>query len=182
MATYFTFEPQIEQIHPPHRRDNPNCPKVRKSAMMMKKICGMFRTVREGLARIFKGQKNTIEELFEDTSSPEKDMHHDKKRSALTISELRSYYDKKTVEFRQHEMTLSPIRVENWIRLCVGLVEFSDTINRDLLEKFLDVAIDESVENLSLKDFLNSIGLHREAEYYSTMRAEGLDMYAALAI
>lgn len=95
---------------------------------MTTKIEGRFRTVREGLAREFQGDKSSMEELSEDTSSAGRGKYNERRRIALVVGELLSSDDKKTVEFQQHEMTLSPARVEYWIRVCVGLVEFSGTV------------------------------------------------------
>jgi hypothetical protein len=176
MATYFTFEPQIEQIHPPHRVDNYHCPKLRKSTLMTTKVINKLRTVRQGLARIFKGQEATIEELHKDTTPEVKGSYGETRRSAVTIGELLSLDEKKTVEFRQHEMTLDPMRVDHWIRLCVGIIEFSDTIEKDLLEQFLDTLIDQPVEDLSLREVLESIGLPREADFYARRLAQGMDV------
>lgn len=171
MATYFAFEPQLEQIHPPRRHDNEHCPKVRKSAMMKERFQGRFRTIREGLGRIFKGQKNNLQELYEDTSPLGMNRYRERRRSAMAIGKLLSYDDDKTVEFRQHEMTLSAARVDHWICLCVGLVEFSDTIDRELLENFLNVVVDLKEEVFPLQEVLETIGLPREAEFYSARLA-----------
>jgi len=176
MATYFTFEPQIEQIHPPHRQNNLHCPKLRKSTLMTENVSNKLRTVSQGLARIFKGKRGAIEELHKVTSPAIKGPRGEHLRSAITIGELLSVDEKKTVEFRQHEMTLDPARVENWIRLCVGIIEFSDTIEKDLLEQFLETLIDQPVEALSLREVLESIGLLREADFYARRLAQGTDL------
>lgn len=73
---------------------------------------------------------------------------------------------KRTIEFRGHEGTLDSERIVNWINVCVGLVEFADTIDPDELDKFLWSHIDYADE-FTVIDLLRVIGRPAEAEFYA---------------
>jgi hypothetical protein len=75
-----------------------------------------------------------------------------------------SQSSKRTIEFRQHEGTLEAKRVENWIKVCVHLVEFALQIQPDCMGEFLRSVVDEEV--YTVEDMLLSIGLPRQAKYY----------------
>jgi hypothetical protein len=59
-----------------------------------------------------------------------------------------------------------------WIRLCVGLVEFADTVESEqILRMFLEKNLDDPPA-LGLEQALNVLGMPREAKYFAN--ANGL--------
>lgn len=76
-----------------------------------------------------------------------------------------NYKAKMTIEFRQHEGTLDSERVAHWVNVCVGLVEFADTVDSDLLESFLHRHIDDN-EEYNVIDLLRAIAQPAAADFY----------------
>lgn len=66
---------------------------------------------------------------------------------------------RKTIEFRQHEATLNPDRVEAWIKFCVGMMEFCDSVDRKSLSAFLWHHIDDEEGQFTPQQLLHAIGL-----------------------
>lgn len=58
---------------------------------------------------------------------------------------------KPTVEFRQHPATLDPTVVKNWTRLCVGLLEFADTVDPIVLRDYFERHFDKSPEQFPIE-------------------------------
>jgi hypothetical protein len=59
-----------------------------------------------------------------------------------------------------------------WIKLCVGLVEFADTVESEqILHAFLEKHM-EDPPVLGLEEVLNLLGMPREAKYFTN--ANGL--------
>jgi hypothetical protein len=93
-------------------------------------------------------------------------------RSAINILPLVKVDKANTVEFRQHAMTLDPVETEHWIRFCVGLLEFADTVSKPALERFLEEYVDKSLDELSIKDLFETLGMPREGKYFA--KADGV--------
>ena len=89
---------------------------------------------------------------------------------------LRSYYHemkKKTIEFRQHESTFDVSQIENWIKVCIGLVAFSMRVNSEDLAAFLRSVIENGEfvnEEYMVEKLLHHIGLPEQAEFYGARR------------
>ncbi|KAF4635154.1 hypothetical protein G7Y89_g2949 [Cudoniella acicularis] len=109
-ATAFMFEPQIDRIHPSHRNHNLYCPRLRQqSRVALQGALDGPRPFYTGLGVILNKTKNL------------NDLHTAFRGSRLNYNMLNlisPHWDKKTIEFRQHESTLDPERVTNWIRFC----------------------------------------------------------------
>ena len=86
-------------------------------------------------------------------------------RSCYNLGNL--FKDRQTIEMRQHESTLSPERVENWIALCVGLMEFADSSNEKEKEELLKKHI-ETTEETTPEQVLRLLGLPEQASFYGT--------------
>ena len=56
---------------------------------------------------------------------------------------------KKTIEFRQHEGTLSPQKILDWINVCVGVVEFSHVLSKSDMENLCREHINDALEAYS---------------------------------
>ncbi|KAH6669360.1 hypothetical protein B0J14DRAFT_657450 [Halenospora varia] len=90
--------------------------------------------------------------------------------------------NKKTIEFKQHESTLDAERVSNWIRFCVGVCEFADTVELKKLMPFLERHVDR-VERFGIGQVIAALGMLLDlVEYYDDyakkLRAEGKDKKA----
>lgn len=81
---------------------------------------------------------------------------------------------KRTIEFRQHEGTMSSERIVHWLNVCIGLVEFAEKVDSDELAEFLwshfedkneEKTKDEKEEYTAI-DLLKAIGRPAEAEFY----------------
>jgi len=161
LATLWTFEPAIETIHPPWRMEN--------------KFCESFRTSVFGADAKATGAtpKQTVELLL--TNSEEFEKLYKSflfERGAYNFQNLENTPQdpKKTIEFRQHESTLDPDRVYNWMKLCVGLVDFAHRASLSALKPFLLLHVDDLPEEFTVVKVLTAIGLSPQAMFYSTKK------------
>ncbi|ATZ50610.1 hypothetical protein BCIN_06g01070 [Botrytis cinerea B05.10] len=198
MGLIFTFERQLEQCHPSHRipnkhtfplRDHANInnnfepganfscsdrnwknnrvlKKVRKRTMPI--VSPPVRPEKESLAAIFnaKSKAEVVKMLRTDEDV----------RLGYNLQFLNEPYPdpfKHTIEFRQHEATTVPIRIERWLNICCRLVEIArQTANASAEEKeifhtFLLDHIDDDVDDFGLVVLLVNFGLMEEAGYYA---------------
>lgn len=81
----------------------------------------------------------------------------------------------KTVEFRQHASTLNPKAMSSWIELCVGLLEFSDTVHKPVLDGFLRMHVGDDVGRLGLAAVLKALGLPKLMLFYWEAGENGSD-------
>jgi len=191
LGTYWTFEPLIEGIHPKFRIDNLATLSLRRGSVMM---CQGAETRRPamlpkdkrnpagGLEWLLEEANCNLEKLSDATESYRKYPKHGpygadnhfvygdpvgEQRSAVNIRNLKGR-SMKTVEFRQHTMTLNCERVDHWLRFCVGLVEFAGNVDMKALKPFLEEHVDGS-GGMDLKGALTEIGLQREALYFGAV-------------
>lgn len=165
-----TFEPEIEQIHPYYSIDNLIAASLRRGS----ELAGNYIIPSESrnnagfLHYLFLEENCTLDALKRAVSSQKIVEDSSSLRGALNFSNLSSDTgkSKNTVEFRQHTGTLDPQRVAHWLRLCVGLLEFSDTVEKATLVPFLEEHIDHDVQEFGLDKALQALGLPREAKYY----------------
>lgn len=78
---------------------------------------------------------------------------------------------KRTVEFRQHAGTLDPVAVNNWVKVCVGIVSFVSFNSKSFLTEFLFDHIQREevktqIDVLRLLSLIGLDGLDSPAEYY----------------
>ena len=171
MAMIWTFERWIEKIHPPRRRGlkSEYCHGMEGSPLFTLVLTPERRTtgnqMQDGLDVVYKTSDD-------DSSSLLALFENDLSRGAYSLRCLDPENDfgfKKTVEFRQHEGTIDGVQIASWIRVCVGLVEFADTVDDKFLEWFCRAHVRDEVEDYSIGMFLNAVGLPIEAVYYSTL-------------
>jgi hypothetical protein len=74
--------------------------------------------------------------------------------------------DNQTIELREHESTLNPERVGNWIGFCVGLVEFSDSGDWWTKESLLKQHINDSPGKFTTERMLLALDLPAQAKFY----------------
>lgn len=64
-------------------------------------------------------------------------------------------------------MTLDPAEIAHWLRFCVGLLEFADTVDQEVLKPLLYKSVGATLETTSLRLVLKFLGMSREAKYFS---------------
>jgi hypothetical protein len=170
LATIFTFEPQIEEIHPRFRHNNLEYCSNLRNGSHLKKIVG--KPFWESALNYLLTKVDNMMDLY-DATVPE---HDDMKRGAYNIHNLyratNSYpglktETKKTVEFRQHEGSIDPNAVANWARFCVGLVEFAESRDSKTMKTFLDDYIHIHKDDLSIMQITEDLGMPDIAQYYT---------------
>jgi len=184
----WTFEKQLELIHPNHRLDNDFCVAPSKHSRLAK--YGQLTSRKDGLARIF--EIRTINEVvrlmqwwpdgrtaysitnLEDTNwegrSNEEDTYHIYQDGDDQWDEenMGSEFTKRTIEFRQHEgVDLSEEGVErivSWLRVCEAIVRYARDQPRDVVESYLMSVIDR--DDVTLLELLTLLHLEGDAEFY----------------
>lgn len=162
-ALIWTFEDRLDLLHPLYRTNDAACNSLYNSAPLSTEL--NFETdkpllVRDQLERILECKTgDQVIELVNDECPTY--------GFAYNFWNLRSEFywcSKKTIEFRQHEGTLDAKRAENWMKVCVRLVEFALQSQPVWMEGFLRSVVDD--EKYTVEDMLLSIGLPRQAKYY----------------
>ena len=177
VATYFTFEEMIELIHPPERIDLFMAPSLQRgSTMMVQTLKEGERTKENGLRYLLAAERMNIKKLWKATKAipSENDNEWRNTRPALNLQPVAKHPNMRTVEFRQHAMTLDPQEIAHWLRFCVQLVEFADTVDQEVLRIYLNRYSHETRETMSLKTILEELGMPREAKYFAG--ADGITM------
>lgn len=198
MATLLTFEPQFQKIHPSAFRgapDNlyPYAPDLRNWSSL-RDLPGLHVPTRQSSARekadierefltraldeIFEAELGDLQRLAS-FKGPRREgtdgrMAYNIKNlydaPAGTLGEPKS---KRTVEFRQHEGTMDPERVVNWIRFCAGLLEFADTVKQETLRPFLERHLElpdaTGPAVLNMGQILTALGMYDIAGYYHNL-------------
>ncbi|KAH6678450.1 putative amidoligase enzyme-domain-containing protein [Halenospora varia] len=170
MALLWSFEGQLDMIHPLHRVDGDFCANFAGCTLGYQLgILGeddSREKWKQGLDEILrtKSRKDLLD-LFSGGCRGH--------RLSYYLGNLIDYKDpgadacqKKTVEYRQHEATLDPIRIGHWIRTCIGLVEFAHTVDTPVLKAFLYARIEDDLSDFSVVNVLKAVGLPVQARYY----------------
>ncbi|KAH7403500.1 putative amidoligase enzyme-domain-containing protein [Cadophora sp. MPI-SDFR-AT-0126] len=154
MAILWTFESQLDTLHPQHRvgptRYNGS---LRAHSYLGLQLQARGMNARDGLRRIFDTQEiNEIVHMLSLPSTPSKMLCNNMGYSISNLMEkgtsdsyenfVEAEKTKKTVEFRHHEGTFDAEAVTQWIRLCVRLVEFAGEVRPDELRSWLEEHID----------------------------------------
>lgn len=180
LATLWTFEPLLDGIHPAHRLDNSYCSSLRGNSSLCHELsgakvnreAGVRVDAREGLeAILYKSEDPELQVVISDGVLRDWVMgmaNARGERGAYNFRNLRRGGDpvKKTIEFRQHEGTLDPGAVEQWIKLCVGIVDFALKVDFEVLSSFLSLHIDDGPEDFDLVRVLKALGLPPQMLFY----------------
>jgi hypothetical protein len=177
LATYWTFEPQIELIHPLFRIDYKNCASLRRgSDLAMGVLLEKSKRNNRGFIEYILDDYNRDYGKLEMLSKHPTVKNSEENRSAVNVQPLKwaEVYGgtKKTVEFRQHTSTLDPQELAHWIHLAVGLLEFANTVEKSTLEPFLAEYIDKTPKQFGLDKTLVKLGMPREARYFGKVAVE----------
>ncbi|KAK7976858.1 hypothetical protein PG989_015321 [Apiospora arundinis] len=201
-AFLYVVDPILAILHPEHRQDNFHCPSIRQRSQvtwgMTAAIAEDFDEERDGgpWKMQQRGQQPTplrdaVQELLS-CASGHAVYRLLQYRNSVNNYNFNNYYNanytvrpelegRVTIEFRQHEGTLDPARIEAWARLCVGLTEwaaFDMTVNQ-LLQIIAAVEMVEQqtpwgpLERVGprwevLRQLLELAGLGRLVTHYST--------------
>lgn len=118
-VTYWTVEPQLELIHPKFRIDNINCPSMQRGSNLMNGVTlgASERNLRGALDYILGPRCSNLNRLWDATMAVDQSTDSTgERRGALNIGPLAGAEEgdhKKTIEFRQHTMTMDPIEVRS---------------------------------------------------------------------
>jgi hypothetical protein len=178
IATLYTFEPQLDTIHPFHRRNNlAQCASFRESTNLAKhpRVKG---DPREGLEFLLSDDLKTFDQLKGLTEPVIANEFSDAAKMRYHLGDPCALLEKdndeglkRTIEFRQYESTLNYETVAEWIEFCVRLVEFADDASPGLLYPWLRAHIGETAEQYTLTQVALKIGSLKMA-YLLPMRIE----------
>lgn len=143
MALLWTFEPQLNTLHPSDRLDNKHCKSMRDKSVFartFKNQHGRRPTPQEGVAHLLNNRYKELIQLSGD------------RNSACNFYNLlyvtTSDVVKKTFEFRQNRGVLDPSAVSNWVQTVVGVVDFIQHITPNALVDVLSLTERETCERL----------------------------------
>ncbi|TAQ87128.1 hypothetical protein B7494_g4543 [Chlorociboria aeruginascens] len=167
VACLWTFEPQINQIHPAHRTNNKWCRSFRMSSELSTAV---FDTndmdsvpIEERGLEIILGS-NTLQNVIELARPIDRAC-----RIRYNVSRgLETGVGKRTIEYRQGAATLDLQTISNWIWVCVGFVFYADNSDPAVVESFLRKHINDKPANFNIVDVLKGIGLPAQAQFYSS--------------
>jgi len=193
IAFLWAFEPQLNSLHPSHRQDQEWGGSMRESSLYARTYQGKYGRRPNPLtgAIHFLNCKSIMELVAQASSNcePGGDVY---KFSAYNFQ---GFYNrergaanfKPTIEFRQHQATMSPNAVVNWIETAVGIVDCIRNIDYASLTDLLQMVQHEHWEKLgdgkdiekearlgpilaeskfTIIDLLLGMGLHGPAKYY----------------
>jgi len=170
MATIWTFEPQIDMLHPLHRLNNNTCPGFRGKSQLAKRpqVQG---DPKKGLEILLSEDLKNFNRL-KDLTDPVIDNNYFSggTRLGYHLGDPCALLGpdnweglKRTIEFRQHKSTLNGGAVAEWIEFCIRLVEFADDVSPELLYPWLRVHVGETPEQYSLAQVCIKIGTYKMA-------------------
>ncbi len=181
LATIWTFEPQIETIHPKYRVQNLDfCPSFRADSELARNntLAGKL-DIRAGLEDILSA--SSLAELEDLSYASEKAMAGGG-RLAYHLGDISGSFPasnlyKRTIEFRQHKGTLDFEELELWIKFCVLLLQFADSVDQKILFPFLRAHVEQSVEKYPLERVLKRLGMIWLAYTYPKKIAKDAEVY-----
>ncbi|PMD48625.1 hypothetical protein L207DRAFT_521975 [Hyaloscypha variabilis F] len=161
MALLYTFERQIDTIHPPPRcynlalfpslRENSNLamhPQVNGDPSK-----GLEILLSDGLKSF-----DSLKELIQHDVSENFKMRYHLGDLCALLEKDSPDGNKRTIEFRQHKSTLNGAALSEWAEFCVRLVEFADDVPQELLYPWLRAHIGETPTQYSLSQVACKIG------------------------
>lgn len=160
-AFLWTFEKQFASLHPPHRQGGAYCKGMRRNS----NLSSHRNNIPAGIDKIYSTPRvREIVALIHRTfveCSIEGNGHFDR-FMAYNFTNLVFDNGRRTVEFRQFEGTMDGAEVANWVRCCVGLVQFAKETSKNVMRAFLK---DEAakVSASSVRQILVTIGMVESA-------------------
>lgn len=163
-AFLWTFEPQLATIHPPHRLASTwSLPLFGGTVLSRNLNDANLQGRLPGLEAIFTADEiNTLVELSRNTGVSHKGGYS-------LMFQTRPLETKRTIEFRQHKATFDCDAVENWIRVCERLVHYAKNTPIAHVEKFCRHHADRPIEEFTLRNVFEELGLHAQADFYEAV-------------
>lgn len=187
MSTLFTFEDQIDEVHPHHRLDNIWSRALRTHSRLGQLIERDGVSKEDALMLLMAGSDPEADPAaLVDTPAARKvllaligwaGVNYTTQKLSYNTLNLKEEDDpffsnaKRTIEYRQHESTVDGQRIINWAQLCVGVVEFSYAIDFSILGPFLKLHTDDAVD-FPLVHVLKAMGLTPQMLFYGTRTPE----------
>ncbi|KAK0115260.1 hypothetical protein ONS96_013723 [Cadophora gregata f. sp. sojae] len=166
LATIWTFEEQIETIHPKHRIDNEGmCPSFKRHSELSRSHSRNGKLdIRAGLEDILNQRGKSVQVFAHMTEPRTAISQKGGTRLAYHLGDVSGERPitclyKRTVEFRQHKGSLELEELELWIKFCVQLMMFADSIDKTKLANFLRAHVGTSVEECPLAIVLEKLGM-----------------------
>ncbi|KAE9376848.1 hypothetical protein N431DRAFT_501630 [Stipitochalara longipes BDJ] len=161
MALLYTFEQQIDMMHPLHRCNNlAMCPSFRVNSNLAKHLRvngdhsrGLEILLSDGLKSF-----NLLKHLTQPDISESSKMRYYLGDPCALLDKDNPEGEKRTIEFRQHKSTLNSLAVVEWVEFCIRLVEFADDVPIELLNPWLRAHIVETPTEYSLFQVTCKIG------------------------
>jgi hypothetical protein len=179
MALLWTFEPQLETLHPEHRQKNGYCGSMRRSSQLMVRMKQSKIDLRGSLDEIY--NTKSISELILLMGFGYGETGY---KLGFNMSNLLESYvnddgehihiksPKKTIEFRHHEGTMDPVAIYHWTKVCVNFVEFAEEVWTSKLRVWLRCNIDRKVVDYPAVAVLCALKIPVQAMYYEKKLAE----------
>jgi hypothetical protein len=181
MSTLFTFEDQIDEIHPRHRINNLWSKALRTHSQLGKLIINDGVSKEDALMLLLAANDpNADPSALVDSPAARKELleligwsgpnYTTQKLSYNTLNlkdKAFSSNEKRTIEYRQHESTVDGQQITSWAQLCVGVVEFSYAVNYSILGPFLQLHTDAAAD-FPLVHVLKAMGLTPQMLFYGT--------------
>ncbi|KFZ08000.1 hypothetical protein V502_09620 [Pseudogymnoascus sp. VKM F-4520 (FW-2644)] len=159
IALLWGFEPQLQTLHPSHRRTETWCMPLRIDTRYAWSHPQW--TISTFLEDLFSSEYGTVEALVRAFDVCAGD------RCAVEFSNLDDpmVAVKQTIEFRAHSGTLDGDEVVMWVKTVVGLVEWARGANSDRLMSLMALA-EAGNDEFGVTSLLEMLGLREQAEFY----------------
>jgi hypothetical protein len=164
MAYLWTLESQLSTIHPSHRRwhDYSDEAMVMSRSLWRGTLMGLFdklKNRKQGLEKIL--QAEDFKELYCLVGS-------DSRPNYAVRNLIQPFREtvKRTIEFREHEGTLDPERIEHWIRVCTGIVKYARDAPSEEVRKFCKEHVDKGLKKCGLGKVLAPLGVEDSKAFY----------------
>lgn len=180
MSTLFTFEDQIDEVHPRHRINNMWSKSLRTYSDLGKLILSGESKDDALQLLLAANDPDADPSALVDSPKNRKELlnligwsganHTTQKLSYNTLNLVDNPFSsdaKRTIEYRQHESTVDGPQIINWAQLCVGVVEVSYAIDFSILGPFLQLHTDDAAE-FPLVHLLKAMGLTPQMLFYGT--------------
>jgi hypothetical protein len=158
IAIIWTYEPELDRLHPPHRQGTMWALSLRKSSTLRSKFKdrrGIGFMTCYAIMKVFETKTfNELQKLVSDSES---------KGMAYNFRNLLEPYlseTKKTIEFRQHCATLDSRRISAWIQVVLRLVRYAQECDiTALTRQLIKDATKEDLDDPERTDIFGLLGM-----------------------
>ncbi|KAL5354499.1 hypothetical protein ACLOAV_000588 [Pseudogymnoascus australis] len=159
IALLWGFEPQLQTLHPSHRRTETWCMPLRVDTNYA--WAHPTWTIRTFLDDLFSPEFGTVKALLRQFDVCAGD------RCAVEFSNLEDpmVTVKQTIEFRAHPGTLDGDEVVMWVKTVVGLVHWAQDADSSQLKSLMAYA-EAGNDEFGVTNLLEMLGMPEQAEFY----------------